>query len=159
MLFRSPDKNLSSQTRASTEFDQVKDGVTSKAGSTRVSPSTGEAFVPGSNRPTADQSSDARVRRALAKSKILYPLDRENKTKPITTFEDLESSSSRRPDNFSGAKGKAVPPLGEPGPNSSLQSNLMSRSPFIEESNSSPVYAGWDDTLRQFVVTNKFTLK
>ena len=41
----------------------------------------------------------------------------------------------------------------------SLQNNQMNRSPFIEESNSSPVYAGWDETLRQFVVTNKFAFK
>nr|YP_010732065.1 hypothetical chloroplast RF1 [Massjukichlorella minus]WDY12979.1 hypothetical chloroplast RF1 [Massjukichlorella minus] len=31
-------------------------------------------------------------------------------------------------------------------------------SPFIEESNSSPTYAGWDDTLRRFVITNRFTV-
>ena len=203
-----PDKNLYSQTRAATEFDQVKGEVTSKSGSRRVSPSTGEAFVPGSKRPIVDQSTDATVRRALAKSKILYPVERENKTKSITTFEDLESSSPRRSENFSEDKGKPVlspfgakqelralvlrtseasPLWGQPElrsgkdkqgaannfdvelqkkeflrgtePLSSLQSNLMSRSPFIEESNSSPVYAGWDDTLRQFVVTNKFTLK
>ena len=29
-------------------------------------------------------------------------------------------------------------------------------SPFIEESNSAPVYAGWDDRARRFVVTNRF---
>lgn len=32
-------------------------------------------------------------------------------------------------------------------------------SPFIEESNSSPIYAGWDDVLRRFVITNNFTVK
>ena len=32
----------------------------------------------------------------------------------------------------------------------------FNNSPFIEESDSSPFYAGWDDTLRRFVVTNKF---
>ena len=32
----------------------------------------------------------------------------------------------------------------------------LNKSPFIEESDSSPFYAGWDDTLRRFVVTNKF---
>ena len=170
-------KNLSSQTRAATELGQVKDGVTSKSGSRRLSPSTGasaprSAFVPGSNRSTVDQSSDARVGKALAKSKILYPIDRENKTKSITTFEDLESSTPLRgqPERSSGKakqgaannfdvelKNKEF--LRGTEPTSSLKSNLMSRLPFIEESNSSPVYAGWDDTLRQFVVTNKFILK
>lgn len=28
--------------------------------------------------------------------------------------------------------------------------------PFIEESNSSPIYAGWDDKARRFVITNRF---
>lgn len=32
-------------------------------------------------------------------------------------------------------------------------------SPFIEESDSSPFYAGWDETLRRFVVTNKFFIE
>nr|YP_010731941.1 hypothetical chloroplast RF1 [Phyllosiphon coccidium]WDY12772.1 hypothetical chloroplast RF1 [Phyllosiphon coccidium] len=37
--------------------------------------------------------------------------------------------------------------------------NCFSCQPFIEESNSSPTYAGWDPTLRRFVVTNRFVLK
>ena len=107
----------------------------------------------------------------------------ENKMKSMTTFEDLESSSSRRgqPELRSGKnkqaaandfdvelknkeflsgrlRGTRVAPEALE-PNSLLHSSLISRSPFIEESNSSPVYAGWDDTLRQFVVTNKFILK
>jgi len=167
-----PDKNLSSQTRAALELGEAKGGVTNKSGSRSVSPSTGEAFVPGSNRPTLDQSSDTKVRRALAKSKILYPLSKENKMKSITTFEDLESSTPLRgqPELRSGKEKQGAANnfdvelknkefLRGTEPPSLLQSNLMSRSPFIEESNSSPVYAGWDDTLRQFVVTNKFTLK
>ena len=36
--------------------------------------------------------------------------------------------------------------------------SLENISPFIEESNSSPVYAGWDDKARRFVITNRFNL-
>lgn len=32
----------------------------------------------------------------------------------------------------------------------------FNNSPFIEESDTSPFYAGWDDTLRRFVITNRF---
>lgn len=35
-------------------------------------------------------------------------------------------------------------------------SRNVTRLPFIEESDISPFYAGWDDTLRRFVITNKF---
>ena len=158
------DNNLSSQSRAASELGETKRGVNNKSVSRRVSPSTGEAFVPASNRSTDGQSSGARVRRAR-------PLDGESKTKSITTFEDLESSKDKQgADNEFDAELKNKEFLrGRPSearlvasdlePNSSLHSKLISRSPFIEESNSSPVYAGWDDTLRQFVVTNKFTLK
>lgn len=38
--------------------------------------------------------------------------------------------------------------------NSSMQKPCL---PFIEESDSSPFYAGWDDTLRRFVITNNFS--
>ena len=31
-------------------------------------------------------------------------------------------------------------------------------SPFIEESNSAPIYAGWDEKARRFVITNRFNL-
>ena len=37
--------------------------------------------------------------------------------------------------------------------------NCFSCHAFIEESNSSPTYAGWDPTLRRFVVTNRFVVK
>ena len=37
--------------------------------------------------------------------------------------------------------------------------NYNNNYPFIEESDSSPFYAGWDDTLRRFVVTNKFFIE
>ncbi len=151
------------------------------------------------------QSNAARMRKTR-------PLDEENKTKSITTFEDLESSKSLRdkpelrsgkenrpglPNQRFGAGDRAVGrqdavigrrrssdggaleldielknkelrrgidernSRGQSGleASPSLQNNQMNRSPFIEESNSSPVYAGWDETLRQFVVTNKFAFK
>ena len=34
--------------------------------------------------------------------------------------------------------------------------STSNNSPFIEESDTSPFYAGWDDTSRRFVITNKF---
>ena len=35
--------------------------------------------------------------------------------------------------------------------------SLEKVSPFMEESNSAPIYAGWDEKTRQFVITNKFS--
>lgn len=35
----------------------------------------------------------------------------------------------------------------------------MFNTPFIEESDSSPFYAGWDETLRRFVITNNFLVE
>lgn len=40
-----------------------------------------------------------------------------------------------------------------------FQDTYLGRTPFIEESNSSPIYAGWDPILRRFVVTNRFVIK
>lgn len=136
------------------------------------------------NRPAMEVNKEKRRVESKSESGTrARPLVEENKTKSITTFEDLESSSSRRgqPELRSGKnkqaaandfdvelknkeflsgrpRGTRIAPEGLE-PNSLLHSSLISRSPFIEESNSSPVYAGWDDTLRQFVVTNKFILK
>ncbi len=39
-----------------------------------------------------------------------------------------------------------------------LKESSLHNSPFIEESDSSPFYAGWDDTLRRFVITNNFAV-
>lgn len=39
------------------------------------------------------------------------------------------------------------------------QTVCRSCQPFVEESSSSPTYAGWDPTLRRFVVTNRFAVK
>ena len=73
----------------------------------------------------------------------------KNKTKSITSFEDLESSFEKDKQNIDNDFDVQLR-------NKEFELN---RSPFIEESNSSPIYAGWDDTLRQFVVTNKFDLQ
>ncbi len=134
------DKNLSPQTRAALELGQVNNQVNNKSISTHVTP----------ERASGNPRSGLRS---------------------ITTFEDLESSTPRRqePEARSGKEKKGAAnnfdvklknkeSLKETEPNDSLQSNVTSVSPFIEESNSSPIYAGWDDTLRQFVITNKFTL-
>jgi hypothetical protein len=129
------------QTRAeSVQLSQARGPVNSKSlsDSTRVSPSTGEPFAPG--------SSSARV--------LGYEDEqgKENKMKSITTFEDLESFEDEEgiEDNSDSDVEVVEPPSKE---------FELSISPFIEESNSSPIYAGWDDTLRQFVVTNKFNFK
>ena len=140
------EKNLSPQTRAALELGQVKSEIYNKSVSRSVTP----------ERTSGSNSSVARVT--------------DRGLKSITTFEDLESSTPLRGDpevrsgkekkgasnNFAGEL-KNKESLKETKPSSLLQSNLISRSPFIEESNSSPIYAGWDDTLRQFVVTNKFS--
>ena len=133
------EKNLSPQTRGALELGQVKSEPNNKSVSRRVTP----------------ERTSGSPDRGL---------------KSITTFEDLESSTPLRgePEVRSGKEKKGASnnfdvelknkeSLKETESSSSLHSNLISRSPFIEESNSSPIYAGWDDTLRQFVVTNKFT--
>ena len=56
--------------------------------------------------------------------------------------------------------------LQEPCPDPALHQNQgiqtcksFNSSPFIEESDTSPFYAGWDETLRRFVITNRFVLE
>lgn len=123
------DKRLSSQTRG-----QARNKVNSKPGNTRGNPSTDEAFITGSH------SNGAR-------EPIARPFKGENQIQSITNFEDLENSKD----------GESI------GTNADTKLENeefeINRLPFIEESNSSPVYAGWDDVSRQFVVTNRFTLK
>ena len=123
----------------------------------------GEQLTEGSSE--IDQSSEARARRVRPfEGGVDRPRLNIDKTKSITTFEDLESSADpQNTDNVE--RDRAGRPRGAG--RSTLDSDIelknkefsVSRSPFIGESNSSPVYAGWDDTLRQFVVTNQFTLR
>ena len=68
----------------------------------------------------------------LQKQDDIFGLQRETQTK----FEELDPKFQLREPNYS-----------------------LSNSPFIEESDSSPFYAGWDDTLRRFVLTNKFFIE
>nr|WDY12824.1 hypothetical chloroplast RF1 [Chloroidium sp. KL-2023a] len=134
------DKNVSSQTRAALDLGQGKTQVNNKSLSSR----------------------------ATAEHTFGNP---RSGLKSITTFEDLESGRPRKGEsevrigkqkkgaaNNVDVKLKNKESLKETIPSSLLRSNRISRSPFIEESNSSPIYAGWDETLRQFVVTNKFAL-
>lgn len=44
-------------------------------------------------------------------------------------------------------------------PGKTVGADCFSCQPFLEESNSSPTYAGWDPVLRRFVVTNRFVIK
>ena len=68
----------------------------------------------------------------LQKQDDIFGSQRETQTK----FEELDPKFQLREPNYS-----------------------LSNSPFIEESDSSPFYAGWDDTLRRFVLTNKFFIE
>ena len=45
----------------------------------------------------------------------------------------------------------------EPHPSLHEELDLETISPFLEESNSAPIYAGWDEKARRFVITNRFS--
>lgn len=74
------------------------------------------------------------------------------------TKQDIETANKIKQENLADSKKEELNFFSFENEKNVSAASLDS-TPFIEESNSSPVYAGWDPTLRRFVVTNRFLIK
>lgn len=71
-------------------------------------------------------------------------------------YKNRNLSLSSQKERFDGVQGKVFDEKYHPSLHEEL--DLERVSPFIEESNSAPIYAGWDNKARRFVITNRFNL-
>ena len=104
---------------------------------------------------TFDSKQNPTKGRVLSYDQMLYN-DLSQGENPLL-HEELLGEPNTRPQEETSAT--PLQPLAQMDSQGESSDNCFSCHPFIEESNSSPTYAGWDPTLRRFVVTNRFVLK